>query len=74
MTTFTLQVPRLLVTVSEFCGATMLGRSTVFGLLRDGKIASVLIGRSRRIPVQEMHDYVERLVGAGISRQQPRTP
>jgi hypothetical protein len=39
----------------------MLGRSTVFGLLREGKVASVLIGRSRRIPVHEMYGYVERL-------------
>ena len=74
MSNFTPHLPRLLVTVTEFCQATMLGRSTVFALLREGKVASVLIGRSRRIPVQEMHDYVERLVGAGISRQQPRTP
>lgn len=60
MTTST-QIPRLLVTVNEFCHATGLGRSTVFSLLREGQVASVLIGRSRRIPVQEMYEYVERL-------------
>ena len=71
MSNFTPHLPRLLVTVTEFCQATMLGRSTVFALLMEGKVASVLIGRSRRIPVQEMYDYVERL---GDSHPLPTEP
>jgi excisionase family DNA binding protein len=38
-----------------------LGRSKVFELLADGTLASVRIGRSRRVPRQELEDYVARL-------------
>lgn len=43
--------------------ARMLGlsRATLYRLLSDGRISSVRIGRSRRIPHRAICDYVDRL-------------
>ncbi len=41
-----------------------IGRSTLFELLAEGHLASVQIGRSRRIPRAALEDYVSRLTGA----------
>ena len=38
------------------------GRSAVFDLLRKGELRSVKLGRSRRIPVDALQEFVERLV------------
>lgn len=38
-----------------------IGRSKVFELLATGQLASVQIGRSRRIPRTALEAYVERL-------------
>lgn len=38
-----------------------LGRSKIFELLATGELESVLIGRSRRIPVDALADYIARL-------------
>jgi excisionase family DNA binding protein len=42
-----------------------IGRSKVFELLADGRLASVRIGRSRRITVAALDDFVARLAEAG---------
>lgn len=42
-----------------------IGRSKVFELLADGRLASVRIGRSRRISVAALEDFVTRLEEAG---------
>jgi excisionase family DNA binding protein len=38
-----------------------IGRSAVYALLGNGVLASVRIGRSRRIPLAALQDYVTRL-------------
>ncbi|NUV60648.1 excisionase family DNA-binding protein [Streptomyces sp. CAI-85] len=38
-----------------------LGRSKIFELMAAGELESVLIGRSRRIPLDALRAYVERL-------------
>ncbi|WP_128380481.1 excisionase family DNA-binding protein [Streptomyces cavernae] len=38
-----------------------LGRSKIFELMATGELESVLIGRSRRIPLDALKAYVERL-------------
>ncbi len=51
----------LLLTPAEAARRLSLARSTLYPLLLAGEIASVKIGRSRRIPVDALRDYVERL-------------
>ncbi len=38
-----------------------IGRSKLFELIAEGKIETVQIGRSRRVPVQALEDFVARL-------------
>ena len=50
--------PGVLLTVEEAARAMAVGRTTVYGLLADGTLRSVKIGRLRRIPVQALHEFV----------------
>lgn len=62
------EVPRLLLTPKQAAGALGLGRSRVCELMRDGRLRSVTIGRSRRIPyacLLEFVDSLERLADGG---------
>jgi excisionase family DNA binding protein len=54
--------PVLLVTPEEAARALSLGRTTVYQLMRTGELASVVIGRSRRIPVTALAAFVDTLV------------
>lgn len=51
----------LLYSPEEAASVLSLGRSTMFELLSSGEIASVKIGRARRIPRVALEAYVERL-------------
>ena len=42
-----------------------IGRSTLYGLIADGKICTVKIGRRTLIPDQEIKRYVKMLSGGG---------
>ena len=50
-----------LITVEEFAARVSICRANVFNRLRTGEIESVKIGRSRRIPAEEVDRYIERL-------------
>ncbi len=51
-----------------------ISRATLFTLLKDGKIESVTIGRSRRIPRAALLDYVARLrASTGAAPPPPNT-
>ncbi|RJL22019.1 DNA-binding protein [Bailinhaonella thermotolerans] len=52
---------KLLYKVEEAIDILGLGRTTVFELLRSGRLRSVQVGRSRRIPTAALREYVERL-------------
>lgn len=54
--------PKVLLDVKEAAARLKLGRTTIFELIKDGEIASVRIGRSRRIPAVELEAYVARLL------------
>lgn len=58
---------QLLLRPEEAAKALGLGRSKVFELMASGAIASVRIGRSRRIPRAALTDYVERLASNGAA-------
>lgn len=56
------QQEKVLLTVEEAAARLHLGRTSVFGLIKRGEIASVQIGRSRRIPARVLDRYAERLL------------
>lgn len=57
----TASVDVLLLTVAQAARRLNLGRSSLFELVRRGDIASVCVGRSRRIPTEALNEYVDRL-------------
>jgi excisionase family DNA binding protein len=57
-------VDKLLLSPEEFAHITGLGRSTVFKMLQAGQIPSFRVGRLRKIPVQEVHAFVEKQLAA----------
>ena len=54
----------LLITVETAAEMLGIGRTRMFALLRNGDIHSVLIGRSRRVPVAALQQYVAALMVA----------
>lgn len=52
---------RLMVTAEEAAEMLGVGRSAVYDLMRSHALPSVKIGRSRRIPMASLREYVERL-------------
>ncbi|MFE9060463.1 helix-turn-helix domain-containing protein [Streptomyces violaceusniger] len=48
----------LALRVEEAARRLSVGRTTMYALIRDGVIPTVLIGRLRRVPVQAISDYL----------------
>lgn len=59
---------RFLLTVSEAASLLGIGRSTLYELVASGDVESVTIGRSRRVPVEAVATYVERLRSMSAER------
>ena len=51
----------ILLTPEEAAAALRIGRTRMYALLAEGKVASVQIGHSRRISVRALEDFVHRL-------------
>jgi excisionase family DNA binding protein len=51
-------VDKLLATTEEAAEILNVGRSTVFELMRTGRLRSVKIGRSRRISYDALREFV----------------
>jgi excisionase family DNA binding protein len=51
-------VDKLLATAEEAAEILNVGRSTVFELMRTGRLRSVKIGRSRRISYDALREFV----------------
>ena len=51
---------KLLLRVSELQSILSLSRSTLYALIASGKLRCVRIGRSVRVPVDELKDWVKR--------------
>ncbi|MFE3578265.1 helix-turn-helix domain-containing protein [Streptomyces vinaceus] len=49
-----------LLTVPEAMVRLKIGRSALYDLLRTRRLASLTIGRARRIPAHALADYVQR--------------
>jgi excisionase family DNA binding protein len=52
---------KLLVDIEEAAEMVGVKRTTMYRLLADGAVESVKIGRSRRVPVEALKEYVARL-------------
>lgn len=50
--------PNELLTVPEVMTRLKLGRSKVYDLIRTHRLASITIGRSRRIPAEAVQDFI----------------
>ena len=62
---------RLLLTVDEAAQRLGIGRSHAYLYVLRGELESVKLGRSRRVPLQAISDFIERLRSADISEAQP---
>ena len=51
----------VLLTPEETAARLSLSRTMVYELIRTGELRSVKIGRARRVPVDALREYVERL-------------
>ena len=56
---------RVLLTVAEAAEQLGIGKTTAYALVRSGELASVRIGRLRRIHTDAVADYAARLVDNG---------
>ena len=50
----------LLLTVEQAAETLAVGRAKIYDLIRDDDLRSIQIGKSRRIPVSALHDFVGR--------------
>ncbi|MBK7624164.1 MAG: helix-turn-helix domain-containing protein [Kineosporiaceae bacterium] len=55
--------PRLLLTIPQAAARLGVGRSTMYGLVLDGAVESVTIGRLRRIPADALPRFLATLRG-----------
>lgn len=47
-----------LLTVPQVMARLQLSRSAVYDLIRSGQLASITLGRARRIPTQALTDFI----------------
>lgn len=53
--------PRMVLTVEEAAERLGIGRTLMYALVKSGDVESIAIGRLRRIPLDALDDFVERL-------------
>ena len=70
----TTRAPALLLTVPQAAQVLAIGRSTAYELIAAGELEVVHIGRSVRVPVRALEDYVERLRASRGSTVGPPSP
>ena len=52
----------ILVSVADAARMLSIGRTAAWELVRKQKIKSVKIGRTRRVPIEAIQEYIERLM------------
>lgn len=53
---------RMLLTAEEAAESLKVGRCKVYDLIRTGELASIKIGRLRRIPVDSVREFAHKLL------------
>lgn len=56
---FTLPTTHEALTVPEVMGALRLSRFKVYDLIRSKQLQSIKIGRSRRVPADALHTFIQ---------------
>jgi excisionase family DNA binding protein len=51
-----------MLTVEQAADRLAVSRTTMFALIREEVVPSVLVGRYRRVPAEELTAYIERLI------------
>lgn len=51
---------KLLLTVDEAAAAMSLGRTLLYRMVMRGGITSIKVGRTRRVPIWSLREYVRR--------------
>ncbi len=70
MTTDTANEPiRLVLTIEQAARRLSIGRTHMYSLVMSGEVESVTIGRLRRIPVECLTEYVNKLRAANHTDQ-----
>jgi excisionase family DNA binding protein len=59
-----MSIQRRLYPIDEAAVLLGIGKSNIEGLIRDGVVETVTIGRRRLVPAEAIDDYVERLKAA----------
>ena len=54
-------IEKLLYKPEEAAKALGIGRSKIYALMATGQLESVLVGGSRRIPLEALHAFIEQL-------------
>jgi excisionase family DNA binding protein len=54
-------IKRVLYSVEDAAEALSMGRTSVFALIRDGRLQAVKVGKRRLIPVSELEAFAVRL-------------
>jgi len=52
----------LLLTVDQCAERLNLGRSLTYRFIQTGELASIKLGRARRVPRQSLEEFVQRLL------------
>jgi excisionase family DNA binding protein len=58
------QEGRLLVTVEDAAAMLSLGRTLTWALVRKNELRSIRVGKTRRVVVSSLHEYIERQLAA----------
>lgn len=53
---------KLLITIDEAAGLLNIRRTLFYRLMREGEILTIKVGRTRRVPVMSLREYVLRQV------------
>ena len=56
-------LPKMLLTMEEAAQVLSLGRNTIYDLVLRRQIASVKIGRLRRVPLEALRAFVDQQLG-----------
>lgn len=55
------EIPRLMLTPEEAAATLGISRTRIYALMAAGRVESVLVGRSRRVPLAALEEFVARL-------------
>ncbi|RKF25776.1 helix-turn-helix domain-containing protein [Micromonospora globbae] len=61
---------RIVLTVEEAAQRLGIGRTTMYGLVKNGEVRTVTIGRLRRVPLACLNEYVDNLLDNSHSLDQ----